>query len=242
MAQLSTRHFNVSDVQLIVHSGVVKDSYVKHQTSFEEFNSVKFHLEYASAIAGIIMAAKNTTSDGFILKEQAKETSDVKEITKKLEKSLRKVSFNVKDYFEYKPSIIKEFRLSAISQFTSNSDTFIGYTKDVLGVINKYKAELLEAGLKEDLIPIIETQLTELDTQRREQIEAIQSRPVLTKERIDTMNKLWKHLVDMRDASNIVFDESPEIRALFALPKAITRASGDKEIIDSDETVISEDN
>ncbi len=230
MAQTSNRLFTITDDHLIVHSGVVKQNYIKHNAPFAEFNSVKFHPEYATTIESTITAAKNTTSDGFFLKEQAKETSDVKEITKKVEKSLRKVAFNVKDCFENKPSIIKEFRISAISDFNSNSDTFIGYIKDVLGVINKYKPDLLESGMKEQLISTIEDQLMELDKQRREQIEAIQARPVLTKERIDTMNSLWKQLVDMRDAADIVFDESPEISALFALPKATNRSSTDEEI------------
>ncbi len=234
MAQLSNRQFNISDDQLIVHSGVVKDNFVKHHSPFTEFNSVKFHAEYPELIASTIMAAKNTTSDGFILRGQAKETADVKTITKKLEKSLRKLSFNVKSSFEDQQSIMKEFRISAISDFTSNTDTFIGYIKDVLGVVNKYKTELLAVGMKEELITTIQDQLTELDKERREQIEAIQARPVLTKDRIDTMNNLWKHLVDMRDASDIVFDEAPEIRALFALPKATTRGSNDDEIVDID--------
>ncbi len=48
------------------------------------------------------------------------------------------------------------------------------------------------------------------------------------------MNTLWKQLVDMRDAADIVFDESPEIRALFALPKTTSRSSSDGESMEID--------
>ncbi len=240
MAQQTNRQYHLADDQLIVHLGLAKDNFTKHHSSFAEFNSVLFHPAYPSDLEASITAAKNTVSDAFIVKAQAKETADVKEISKVLEKSLRMLSFNVRAAFEDTPSILKEFRLTAISEFTINPDTFIGFGKDVLGVVNKYKVELLEVGMKEDLITTIQAQLRELDKQRREQMEAIQARPVLTKDRIDTMNNLWKHLVDLRDASDIVFDESPEIRALFALPKHTNRSSSEDVIVDIDEEIVVE--
>ncbi len=240
MAQHANRQFHLSDDQLIVHVGVVKDSFVKHHSSFTEFNDFKYHPEYPADLEAGIKTAKNTMSDAFIVKAQAKETADVQDVSKALEKSLRILSFNVRGAFENSNSILKEFRLSAISEFTNNPDTFIGFTKDVLGVVNKYKPELLAVGMKEELISTIETQLVELDKQRREQMEAIQARPVLTKDRIDTMNNLWKHLVELRDASDIVFDENPEIRALFALPKHNNRSSNDDIVVNIDNEFVQE--
>ncbi len=242
MAQHEYRQFQLSDDQLIVHTGVVRENFIRHNGAFAELNDIKFHPEYHTDIATTISLAKNTVSDAFNLKAQAKETADVKAVSKALEKSLRKLAFNVKSRFEDQKSIQKEFRLSAISDFTTNADTFIGYIKDVLGVVNKYQAELLEEGMKEELIATIENQLNDLNKQRREQIEAIQARPVLTKNRIDTMNALWKHLVDMRDASDIVFDEQPEIRALFALPKHNSRISSETDTEETDnEANVNED-
>ncbi len=225
MNKQPTRIFTLGDDHVIVHTGVIKNRYEKHAASFTDFNNVKFHTEYHNHLAQLINDAKNTLSDGFILKSQARETAEVKDISDQLEKSLKKLSFNVKSCFIDDPKIINEFRLNRISEFSKNPDRFIGFTKDVLVMVDKYKGDLLKEGLKEETLMIISAQQEELDLQRREQIEAIQSRPVHTRERIDTMNNLWKHLVELRDASDIVFDGQEEIRVLFELPKSTVRSS-----------------
>jgi len=55
------------------------------------------------------------------------------------------------------------------------------------------------------------------------------TRPLYTKDRIMKMNQLWKQLGELKEASDIIFADELEIKALFALPKASTRSSDDEE-------------
>ncbi len=223
MSQQTRRLFSMRDDHVIVHTGVIKIHYEKYGTLFNDFNEVKFNSNYHNELEAKIIKAQNNMSDAFILKSQAKETSDVKGAMQELIKNLKKISFNVESAFIDNKVVLDEFRLNRISKFSKNTDTLIGFTKDVLITVERYRDELAAEGLNDTIIATTKEKLEKLDFQRREQIEKIQTRPLRTKERIDSMNVLWKHLVELRDASNFLFDEQPEIMALFALPKATSR-------------------
>ncbi len=228
MGTSSARLFQLADDTVTMQGSVIRGRYLTHRDKFAEFNEVKFHAEYHNDIAKKISNAVATLSDAFILKSQALATSRVDETSKELEKSLNKVRFVVKLRFSGVKKIMGEFRFNKLAEIAPHADKFIGYSKDVLIMIEKYKAELIDEGLKADLIMDINGLIEDLDNRRREQIEAIASRPVHTTNRIDTMNELWKALVEIRDAANITFADQPEIRALFQLPKQ-SRSSSEEE-------------
>ncbi len=227
---LDHRQATLNDDKLIVHTGVIKDYFMQHHISFTEFNDIYFHPEYHADLAVKINLAENTMSDGFILKIQAKETAKVADLKDNLQKSLGQVDFVVNMVYENNPTVKNEFRLNKRNEFSSNNDKFIGYSKDVLVTVNNYKEELHAGGLREETITNIVTGIQELDVQRRKQIEAIQSRPIHTKDRIDKMNDLWKHLVAIKTAAHDIFEDQPEIRSLFDLPKASTKSSDEDDL------------
>ncbi len=47
------------------------------------------------------------------------------------------------------------------------------------------------------------------------------------------MNNLWKHLVDMDSASEYIFDNKPELKSIFDLPKSMNHSvdSDDEEVV-----------
>jgi hypothetical protein len=226
----NNRDFVVKDDIVIVHAGVTLNNYVTHQTRFEEFNPVKFSIEFVANYGLSVTAAENTMSDGFILQSQAKETSDVDGGKKVCITLLRKLEYFVDDAFAGDEKIISKFRLSKTKIFAGKTDIFIGFIKDVLVTVAEYEADLILKGLTRELIMELKDALDNLDTQRREQIEAIQSRPLHTKNRIDKMNDLWQQLVSLDKASSFVFATEPEIKKLFDLPRPRISSSSDSEL------------
>ncbi len=224
------RQSSLTDDKLIVHAGVIKDYFMQHHLSFTEFNSVHFHPEYHNEMAIKITSAEKTMSDAFILKTQAKETAKVNDHKKSLLKSLGQIDFIVNIIFANNKTVKNEFRLNKRTEFSSNSDKFIGYAKDVLVMIENYKEDLLAGGLREEIITDIVIEIQDLDAQRRIQIETIQSRPLFTKERIEKMNDLWKQLGEIKTAASFVFEDQPELRSLFDLPKASSKSTDEDDI------------
>ncbi len=61
------------------------------------------------------------------------------------------------------------------------------------------------------------------------------------------MNSLWKQLGELKEVSEIIFADDPEIKALFALPKPSPKSHDDEmdngevnEVIDLDDETITE--
>lgn len=80
--------------------------------------------------------------------------------------------------------------------------------------------------MSEEGIARIEQSFEDLDLQRREQIEKIKARPSVTQDRIEKVNDLWRELVKIHKAAEILFFDNPEIRDLFKLPKRVRYSSG----------------
>ncbi len=74
-------------------------------------------------------------------------------------------------------------------------------------------------GVNEEVIISYKEDLAHLEVQRHEQIETMQKRPVITQDRINKMNELWDILTLLSNAAEIIFEDEPEIRALFDLPR-----------------------
>lgn len=236
----TVRLYSMSDDKLTVFAGVTRDHYIKYQASFSSFNDVVFPADYHDVtLAGKLDAARATMSDAFIVKSQAKETADVKDAVKKLLRPMKKLRFIVETRFEDNPVILKEFLLTQLISKSYSADALIGFTKDTLNTVEKYRDTLTESGLKQELVDSINQACTTLDAQRREQIERIKSRPGITHDRIKKMNDLWRELVTINRAAAVIFEEHPEVKRLFDLPQVTSHGSqrGGEEV---DEEIVAE--
>ncbi len=218
--EVDHRLSTLRDDKLITHTAVVKEHYIAHQDNFKGFNASVFHDNYHQDMQGKIDLAEDTTSDAFILKTQAMQTSKLEQYKSELSLDLHSIDFIVKKVFIDDEAVIKEFRLNKIYEVAKSPDSLIGFSKDVLVMAKNYKEELATEGLTDEKIVELKDKIEKYDKQRRVQVEAMHTRPLHTKDRIQKMNNLWSQLCELRDASDIIFANDPELKALFALPKA----------------------
>lgn len=224
MSSNTVRLFKVNDDKVITLAGVARSHYMKYKEYFTDFNPTIFFEEYEhTTLAAAITSAQDTLSDSFYVKRQMKETDGMQKAMKLLKRELKKLSFCVLDQFRNVPGVLEEFKLNGFASKYRKADLLIGFTKDVLMTIDKYKADLQKSGLTDEEIAKIEQRCENLDRQRREQIEVINARPRLTQDRIEKMNALWLELVKINMAAEFIFDDNPEIQKLFALPKYVKR-------------------
>ncbi len=225
MAEQLIRNSHLSDDSLMIHSEVVLDRFVVYHPRYTAFNSVKYHPDFHLSFKEMIDAGIATLSDEFVVKEQANKTAASEALKKKLGKKLNLAQLVVEDTFGDDPTRYNEFHLNNISKYIIKVDSLIGFTKDVIVLLKKNHTELLANGLHDNFIFELEALVDELDLARRAQIEMIHARPVHTKNRIEKMNDLWKTLSDLSKAAEFVFEDEPELRDLFALPKPVRNSS-----------------
>lgn len=217
------RSYSMKDDKLIILVGVARDHYIKYKASFNSFNDVIFPPDYEDVVLGKkLLEAKEILSDAFVVKRQAKETADVQEAIKKLLRPMKILAFIVNTHFARNSVVLDEFMLNRLHTKAQSVDTLIGFTKDALNTVEKYQDELVESGLKPELVTIIKEACASLDKERRQQIKIIKTRPGLTQERVEKMNDIWQELVKLSRAANVIFEDHPQVKVLFDLPR-VTR-------------------
>lgn len=231
MSTTERRKSTINDDALITLAGVIRSHYIKYKMFFTSFDSVNYTENYEDTVlAASTTEAKGVLSDDFFVQGQAKETNDMINATSDLHRALGVLHYYVKIRFGENKAILREILLPKKGKKYRNADFLIGYTKDTLVKVEKYKVELVQAGLTDAIIENIENASNVLDNQRREQVEVIHSRSVTTNDRIEKINKLWKELKKLEAAARIVFFNNPEIRDLFELPKSKRKKATETEV------------
>lgn len=221
MSNAKAREYSLSDHQLVMSSSVVHSSYCENQTTFQEFDPLVYSDTFADDFQEAITEASNQLSDEFVLKEQKQETWEVKKITSDCVGALKVLSYYVDKAFPNDSLMRDRFNLSGIITRSRIVDKFVTYLFDVIAVVEMFSTELADEGYTSDKASELLVLVDELNDQRRQQKEMKIYRSKCTSERVISMNALWKRLVEINKVAEIVFEDIPEKKKLFELPRRI---------------------
>lgn len=213
------RKYRITDVVLLEHAALISQHFAKYAERFLHFNEVKYGDSFLESLQQDIKKAKKLVEESESALRQKAITTEIRELTKELIKSLQYLRVHVLDTYEDNPTKISEFNLNRITIHSPNPDVFITYCKQVLGSIALHCKELIRNGLKEEILDNTLLKLEQLNTLRSKQLKTKISRTLSTENRVNTLNQLFMKIKKLRDASVYVFNDEPEKTALFALPK-----------------------
>lgn len=228
MGRKEQRLFNIRDESLIIRAELFRDYYYTYREHFTAFNEVLFHENYTEEFRKAIDKASFLLSDRFILGNQIGDTQRVKNAAKELLSRLECIAFMVKSTYFDQPEILDEWRIKEMKSISKNADNFIIYASDLLVNVDKCKAELQMYGLQEAHISVARDALANLNAKRRLQVSVMQERPVQTRKRVAEMNNIWKRMVSIRNAAELIFRDQPTTKDLFKLPQKSKRTYGTK--------------
>lgn len=89
---------------------------------------------------------------------------------------------------------------------------------EVLNAVEKYKAQMLESGMKETTIEELKQAADCLEKSNAAQETRKNNRSVKTEDRINLMNELYNLLLDSRKAAKLVFFDVPAKLQRYILP------------------------
>ncbi len=234
MKQVLRRAYPVSDDKLLVFAGVYVANIISKYEYFSDFNNSIFHIDFPKTITDKVAKIRAIESDNFVLQSQAKETDDVVRARNLLTKLLIGTKIAIKKRFSKKSAIFNRFRTSEISTVSQSSDKLIHFTVDFIKRVEDYQTDLEMVGVGEEELNGLKDALTYLIGQREEQLAAIQNRPNLTTDRINSSNELWEILLFVKEAAYHIFKDLPEIKALFKLPSNRSGNSSDEDTMEID--------
>jgi hypothetical protein len=130
----------------------------------------------------------------------------------------RDVRYFAKKKFSSSPAKLKEFGVNKFTKASRTVSRLVLFMYELDNTVKKYKDDLIEAGLKEDIIASINPAAVALDKSNATQESGKSSRMVKTETRIELLNELYDILMEFSNASRRVFENDSLGRSRYVLP------------------------
>ena len=200
------RLYSVTDAKMCESAGVTYKFLEQDIAQFTAFNNnmnAAYLVEYSAAIQAAEVVVRDTSVKG----EQAVKTETVEKVMEKARKKFKHVKFFVEKAFENSPGAQHEFGLYDYLKVRLNTTKMIGFLDLMHTVCVTHSAPLIAAGFSAAGIAEIETIMHELSASSLQQHAAKKERPVLTDERIITLNKCYSIMAQVNAAAQLVFSD-----------------------------------
>lgn len=137
------------------------------------------------------------------------------------------VRYFARKKFSHSPAILKELCLDKYEKARKSQPEMVVFMYELEKAVQKYKTDLLSAGLKETAINSIGPAAVALEKSNVGQESGKKGRNVKTEDRVILINKLYDLLLEFSDASRRVFEGDPLSRSRYVLPYSKSTAGAD---------------
>lgn len=200
------RIYTTSDAHMSVSSGVICGLFEEDIDRFTTFDN-NMNAAYLAAFKAAVDAAEIVVRDSIVKSVQAGKTETVEAVMEKARLKFHHVKFFVQKAFANSIASQQEFGLKDYVKLRDNTTKMIGFLDLMHGVCVVHSAPLIAAGFSAAGIAEIETIMHELSESNLQQHAAKKERPVLTDERITTLNKCYSIMAQVNAAAQLIFSD-----------------------------------
>ncbi len=219
MSKKALRSYNLADGVMLTNAELMHKYFTERKEQFQNFDAKTFHIDYDLHFLENINLAHTSDRDSVVIDEQAKETADVKIVIDECSERYSLIKYYVKKLFKDDIHTQNQFGLNDFRNVKQNPDKMIIFLDALLPKMEEHKTTLLEAGYPEaEMVEFFDI-AKQLRKERVEQKDAKNVRTQKTKERVDKLNEVWEHLVEINEAAKLLFRKEPDEAKLFSLPK-----------------------
>lgn len=212
------RTFSKDDLDMMEQAQVFHDSFIVDKADFIAAFP-KFADPYAADFQAEIITTDAIPGDAEVQQEIAIKTEQLEAQMVLGRKALQKLFTYVKVAFDGSQAMLKVFGKGEYEKARSNQMRM----KELLekanrqGEVAAYKAALIAAGFLQADITNLQTLSLTIATLNQEQEDLKTSRLLKTELRIIALNKVWAYMVEISEASKVVFEDSPAKLAEYSL-------------------------
>ena len=199
-----SRIYKGSDARLIETSRTIHALFVSNLADFTAFDA-KLNAAYAAQWKDLMDRCTAKESNSLLLSRQTQITAAMQDKMKQARKKYQMIKYFASEAFNSKPEIMNEFGAAEFKMARNSQPVMIFFLKRLHTTAEKYKPELLAAGCSESVIDSIKTTQEELESTNITQDSYIQSRPVITTQRLDMMNECFRTLSRVVNAAKVVY-------------------------------------
>ncbi|TAJ15150.1 hypothetical protein DMA11_02985 [Marinilabiliaceae bacterium JC017] len=151
------------------------------------------------------------------------------------------IRYFVLKLYKNRPDIQKEFGLNTFRNVMRSQSKLIPFMYELAKVIEKYRTQLVEAGLSEEIANDVRPTAETLNATNTEQETRKNARKVSTVDRSEIRAQIYDILVKFNEAAGIVFANDPIRRQRYQFPYNNNKKNNDNNTtIDEDDQTIEE--
>lgn len=241
MKKQTPRIYNISDPDAIEFSRTTVGNLTNYLADFTAVDAT-LNQKFVDKLTALIDKAEKTLSDEVITDRQVQLTNALNKKMDECKAHYRLISYFAKNAFEENPAIRNEFGENDYSSIKYSHQKMIIFMQTLITITKKYKTELIKAGASQEQLDKTTTLHNELSKANHNQELFMANRPVLTSERIDNLNQIWKLISRVSDLSKIIYADDFAKLKLFLLPQRSASQKDSSIIIEAQSTQIAIEN
>ena len=184
------REFNFEESILVLKC---ESALVCAVRDYEQLAEMGYTSEKREALGSVLDAFKQIATDDFMLGRQITKTQEKEAARQALEKSLRSIFTIAENVFGADTGKYKQFGNTNLTRQTD--DQLLRTAANAASTANALLSELQPEGVTPDIITALNIRITTLDSAIDAKITATREREILTGERIQKANELYRLLV-----------------------------------------------
>ena len=229
---INERLFKIPEAKLLEYAEVVASMHPKDAASFIAFDS-SFTAEYGNVIMDSIVAVKALKSDQVAIDEMVELTQLVLDAMADCNQSYKTIAYFVRKAFKDNKAVQNQFGFNDIEKVRKSQPRMVLFMEQHASTAIKYKAELLAEGCQEVIVDHLLGKAQALLVANVKQEEYKKERGVLTQDRTELLNEVYKLAKPVSDVAQIVYSDDPARLAKYDMPKPKSSQNSSDDLIES---------
>jgi len=199
------RIFNLSDAIFLEKVQLILTFLTEDLALFHDFDA-DFSQEYVDLIAADIKKLQNMPTANQLTNDITNQTNVVLALMDDAKKKTQNTKYFIEKIAVKPPRILNEFGFDIYDSVHNSQPKMLQFLKKFNDAVKKYSAPLLEVGFTQSKADEIFNLTEQLDTANTLQEKLKSQRTVIVDDRILLMNKIWRKIMHVCDASEQVFE------------------------------------
>lgn len=206
------RDYTTSDADMLTNAQSKLASYQEDSAVFEDFDNQIFNALMEADWLAALNTAAQTLDDDSVLEQQTQLTAAIEAKMVECRAYFQKqVKYFIEKAFPNQPLVWNEFGYNDYDKIRVSAKDMVRFMRKLHIFMQKYQTQLLAANFPLPKIALAETLRIELDTILTTQEYFIASRPSLTQDRINKLNKVFGYMAQVCKVGKMLFDDD-EVR------------------------------
>jgi len=212
------RKFKLGDAVFMEYAFRVSRTLPNDISDFSAFDTTMGEHTIAEISDGIEIV-NNIKTDNIVIDELAEHTARVESIMEQCRLSYNHIMYFVKKAFPGNKPIHNQFGANDYLKSRKNHEKMIFFMQAMDKMVVKYRRELIQAGCTPFSIDKVNVLSNELANTNSDQESFKKEKGIVTFDRIDALNALYKLLLPIGEIARIIYADNPAKQDVYTLPQ-----------------------